>query len=125
MLQPNKQTKMELLAQASSVLEDQLLRDTSPELNDLFRGRGVSFDPETTPRWNYLKADGAKDLPDAIIKQYESLECRSFMGIFEHINRVWITIDNRLYLWNYASAEGFILAKLGKLTSSMIRTKLL
>lgn len=32
-----------------------------------------------------------------------ALQCRSFMGIMPEINRIWITIDNRLYLWNYES----------------------
>jgi len=29
------------------------------------------------------------------------LECKSFMGLLPEINRAWITIDNRLFLWNY------------------------
>jgi nuclear pore complex protein Nup155 len=28
------------------------------------------------------------------------------MGIFPEINRVWVTIDNRLYLWNYEAPNG-------------------
>jgi nuclear pore complex protein Nup155 len=28
------------------------------------------------------------------------------MGIFPEINRVWMTIDNRLYLWNYEMEGG-------------------
>ena len=27
------------------------------------------------------------------------------MGIFPEINRVWMTIDNNLYLWNYDGPE--------------------
>lgn len=30
------------------------------------------------------------------------LECRCFMGLFPEIGRVWITIDHRLFLWNYS-----------------------
>jgi hypothetical protein len=29
------------------------------------------------------------------------LEYKSFMGLFPEIQRAWLTIDNRLFLWNY------------------------
>lgn len=35
-----------------------------------------------------------------------ALQVSSFMGIFPEINRVWMTIDNHLYLWNYHGLEG-------------------
>jgi hypothetical protein len=34
------------------------------------------------------------------------LECKSFMGLLPEINRAWITIDNRLFLWNYE--DGYV-----------------
>jgi nuclear pore complex protein Nup155 len=34
------------------------------------------------------------------------LTCKSFLGILPEINRVYITIDNRLFLWNYR--DGFV-----------------
>jgi hypothetical protein len=39
--------------------------------------------------------------PPEIVNQYKNVESASFMGILPEINRVWITIDNILYLWNY------------------------
>jgi len=29
------------------------------------------------------------------------LEYKCFMGLFPEIGRAWLTIDNRLFLWNY------------------------
>lgn len=46
-------------------------------------------------------------LPQAIIQQYENLECKSFVGILSCINRVFITIDNKLFLWNYHDGSDF------------------
>ncbi|KAJ1649419.1 hypothetical protein IWQ61_009494, partial [Dispira simplex] len=40
-------------------------------------------------------------LPDALFDQYDLLNCRCCMGLFPEIHRVWITIDHRLFLWNY------------------------
>lgn len=28
-------------------------------------------------------------------------ECRCFMGLLPEISRVWLTVDHRLFLWNY------------------------
>lgn len=29
------------------------------------------------------------------------------MGLFPEIKQAWITVDNRLYLWDYATQSGF------------------
>ncbi|KAJ1954034.1 hypothetical protein IWQ62_005855, partial [Dispira parvispora] len=46
-------------------------------------------------------------LPDALFDQYDLLSCRCCMGLFPEIHRVWITIDHRLFLWNYESGDTF------------------
>ena len=42
-------------------------------------------------------------IPSDILRQisYDDNIYTTFMGILPEIHRVWITIDNRLYLWNY------------------------
>ncbi|KAJ1658460.1 hypothetical protein IWQ61_002303 [Dispira simplex] len=46
-------------------------------------------------------------LPDALFDQYDLLNCRCCMGLFPEIHRVWITIDHRLFLWNYEDGGNF------------------
>jgi len=46
-------------------------------------------------------------LPDALFEQYDSLQCKCFMGLFPEINRAWITIDHRLFLWNFEDGSDF------------------
>ncbi|KAJ2825071.1 hypothetical protein FBU31_003811, partial [Coemansia sp. 'formosensis'] len=46
-------------------------------------------------------------LPDALFEQYDLLECRCFMGLFPEIKRAWITVDHRLFLWNYEDESDF------------------
>ncbi|CAK9002340.1 Nuclear pore complex protein Nup155 (155 kDa nucleoporin) (Nucleoporin Nup155) [Durusdinium trenchii] len=48
-----------------------------------------------------------RPVPRAIRSLYSQIECETFMGIFPEINRAWITIDNRLFLWNYYKDEDF------------------
>lgn len=59
------------------------------------------FASENSPPWNFLKKEKFTAFPDFLYAQYDSLQCKSFMGIFPEINRVWLTIDSRLYLWDY------------------------
>ncbi len=59
------------------------------------------FPTENSPSWNFLKKEKFIAFPDFLYAQYDSLQCKSFMGIFPEINRVWLTIDSRLYLWDY------------------------
>ncbi|KAJ1341759.1 hypothetical protein BSLG_003654 [Batrachochytrium salamandrivorans] len=61
----------------------------------------VSLDSENSSSANFLRKDSFLSLPEYIFQQYDTVQSRSFMGIFPEINRVWISIDNRLYLWNY------------------------
>lgn len=35
------------------------------------------------------------------------LECKSFVGLFPEIHRAFITIDNKLFLWNYYDGNDF------------------
>ena len=40
-------------------------------------------------------------VPAALLEAYRQCECALFSGIFAEINRAWISIDSRLFLWNY------------------------
>jgi nuclear pore complex protein Nup155 len=44
-------------------------------------------------------------LPREIASQYDRLECRSFLGLFPELQRAWISIDNRLFFWDYERNE--------------------
>eukprot|EP00171_Calliarthron_tuberculosum_P021182 IDg21182t1 len=50
---------------------------------------------------------GSLALPAAFVSLYDSVRYKSFMGLFPQINRAWLTVDTRLFLWAY-SAESFI-----------------
>ena len=39
-------------------------------------------------------------LPTSITAEYDNVECQSFAGLLPAIHRAYVTIDNRLYLWN-------------------------
>lgn len=89
------------LRTTSSLIEDTLLRENFPDLSEMLQSQNSS-----DTNWNFLKSHTFKPLPEFMLLQYDSLQVSSFMGIFPEINRVWMTIDNRLYLWNYEMEGG-------------------
>ncbi|KAF9114226.1 hypothetical protein BGX27_011428 [Mortierella sp. AM989] len=92
-----------LLKLASKTVDDQLGREQKyPELSDFFNTYYSANYVAPDPRQQILRRKRAISLPDTLFEQYNLLECRCFMGLFPEISRVWITIDHRLFLWNYA-----------------------
>lgn len=72
--------RLDLLRQASILIEDQLVKDSYPGLDQLCKnrsqvvqGRGGSFESESCSKWNFLKKDSFKSLPDFILQQYECI----------------------------------------------------
>ena len=99
-------TKPEQLQQGSKVLQDQIMKDkfsiltSLPDINELLQ-RGSVPVQNNQAQFQFLKQDAFKSVPDFMLQQYDSLQVSSFMGIFPEINRIWMTIDNQLYLWDY------------------------
>ncbi len=50
---------------------------------------------------------GMLPLPAAFTSLYNTVRYKSFMGLFPEINRAWLTVDERLFLWGY-SAESLV-----------------
>ncbi|SCV01394.1 LANO_0F11562g1_1 [Lachancea nothofagi CBS 11611] len=47
------------------------------------------------------------NIPDVILREAAKAEIKSDMGLFPELNRCWITIDNKLILWNLDHASDF------------------
>ncbi|KAJ2521560.1 hypothetical protein H4217_001316 [Coemansia sp. RSA 1939] len=79
-----------------------------PVVSELLHA-SASGDYETpVPRdWQVVTKQRLIPLPDALFEQYDLLECRCFMGLFPEIKRAWITVDHRLFLWNYEDESDF------------------
>ncbi|KAF8922648.1 nucleoporin [Mucidula mucida] len=44
-------------------------------------------------------------IPDALFKHYQSVKANSHMGIIPEIERVWISIEHKLLLWDYTEGQ--------------------
>ncbi|TIB10278.1 hypothetical protein E3P92_02688 [Wallemia ichthyophaga] len=79
-----------------------------PELDDLINSSAsTSYTLPPSPSWNAFVKRKTIHLPDSLFEQYNRLQCRCFMGLFPDIDRAWITIDNKLYLWDYVDGIDF------------------
>ncbi|KAG0200792.1 hypothetical protein BGX28_006227 [Mortierella sp. GBA30] len=97
-----------LLKLASKTVDDQLGRELKyPELSDFFNTDYSASYVAPDSRHQILRRKRAISLPDTLFEKYNLLECRCFMGLFPEIGRVWITIDHRLFLWNYADGGNY------------------
>lgn len=50
-----------------------------------------------------LKIRQVHVIPEILLSQFEGKECKCFMGLLPEIGRVWMTVDNRLFLWDFAT----------------------
>ncbi|KAG5438918.1 hypothetical protein PCANB_002248 [Pneumocystis canis] len=98
------------LQRASKEINMCLTRDENyPEIGDILTRLGYSSDYNLPLHffWKPFSRISVMNIPDAIFEQYNRTECYTQMGLFPEIQRAWITVDNRLYLWNYLSGEEF------------------
>ncbi|KAK9481221.1 Nup133 N terminal like-domain-containing protein [Lipomyces japonicus] len=57
--------------------------------------------------WVPFERSKTVNIPDIIFEQYNKTECYTRMGLFPQIKRAWITVDNRLYFWNYSNGNDY------------------
>ncbi|KAI9347179.1 Nup133 N terminal like-domain-containing protein [Zopfochytrium polystomum] len=91
---------------AAKVIDAKLNSERPPDLLDLLQ-KNTSYQFPADPLLELLVKQKSVALPDALYEQYDVLQCRCFLGLFTEIRRAWLTIDHRLFLWNYDSVEDF------------------
>ncbi|KAE9408173.1 nucleoporin [Gymnopus androsaceus JB14] len=96
---------LSVLQNASKVLEEQFTKDSQaiPELGDtLPSGQASSsysvFPDDVRVPFQKRKLVG---IPEALFQYYSSTSVNSHMGLIPELERVWISIDHKLFLWDY------------------------
>ena len=91
---------------ASKYVDASILRDKiTPVLDDTqYHSNAVNYNFSSEPNglgpFTPFERTEIIDIPDEILKEYNKVETVSNMGIFSEISRAWVTIDNKLILWN-------------------------
>ncbi|KAJ7630864.1 nucleoporin [Roridomyces roridus] len=101
----------EALQTASRVLVDQFTKDAQiiPDLGDTLNAPGGQasasysvFADDTRVPFQKRKLIG---IPEALFHFYNSANVNSHMGLMPEIERAWISIDHKLFLWDYMEGQ--------------------
>ncbi|PIA16802.1 nucleoporin-domain-containing protein [Coemansia reversa NRRL 1564] len=97
-----------LLKAAELIEEKQQVDGKFPVISELLHASSSGeYEVAIPAEWQVVTKQRLIPLPDALFEQYDLLECRCFMGLFPDIRRAWITVDHRLFLWNYEDESDF------------------
>ncbi|KAF8898825.1 nucleoporin [Infundibulicybe gibba] len=95
------------LSAASRVLQDQFVKDTQsiPELSDTLVVPGAQASASYSIFPDDIRVPYQKKrfvgIPDGLFQYYDSTSVTSHMGLMPEIERAWISIDHKLFLWDY------------------------
>ncbi|KAF9244625.1 nucleoporin [Melanogaster broomeanus] len=99
------------LQSASRVLHDQFLKDSQivPDIGDLLMAPGASSSASYSVFPDDYRVPFQKrrlvGIPDALFQYYNTTSVTSHMGLIPEIERVWISIDHKLFLWDYIEGQ--------------------
>lgn len=103
------------LRQAADTLKNVSAKDHNPDTSDLSKLLTAGSAGRETKHQYFVQSNtnsrvfshDCKSIPRAIREEMQRVDCNLSMGIFTEINRAWIAVDNRLFLWNYYKSEDF------------------
>ncbi|KAI8458959.1 Non-repetitive/WGA-negative nucleoporin C-terminal-domain-containing protein [Phakopsora pachyrhizi] len=106
------ETSLKQLEAATQVMDERLEREQGfgqrAQLDSLLQGHSSSeYSNCPNINWAPLVKRRTIHLPDVLFDQYDIQEHRCLMGVFPEIERAWFTVDNRLFLWDYAGGSDF------------------
>ena len=102
----------QIIEKSAELLTEKLQQDEKvPDLDEQFRSQDAGQQryfvwPYKNEYWGEA-IDHLKfvPLPQRVRDQYQKVESASFMGLLPEINCAWITVDNKLFLWNYLQPQ--------------------
>ncbi|KAL4070880.1 nucleoporin, partial [Scleroderma citrinum] len=107
---PSPIVDLSSLQSASRVLHDQFLKDSQiiPDLGELLLAGGPSSASYSTFPDDYrvpFQKRRLVGIPEALFQYYNTTNVTSHMGLLPEIERVWISIDHKLFLWDYIEGQ--------------------
>ncbi|VEU21043.1 DEKNAAC101957 [Brettanomyces naardenensis] len=98
------------LTLASGCVTNAIVKDNStPTLYEVLSKYAVdnyNYKPNTSlgPFARFEKSN-IYNIPDRIFQKYNSLDCVTNIGIFSELQKAWLTIDDKLIIWNYKAGS--------------------
>lgn len=99
----NYNPELEILQQPANYV-DHVIRQDEHRFDLLEELQSLQPSVTETPRFC---RKGFIVLPEALLEQYSAMNIKCFMGLFPEINRAWMSIDNKIFLWSYKNGSDF------------------
>ncbi|KAJ7103618.1 nucleoporin [Mycena belliarum] len=99
------------LQNASRVLQDQFAKDAQiiPDLGDTLTAAGGQASASYSVFPDDIRVPFQKrkliGIPETLFQFYNSASVNSHMGLMPEIERAWISIDHKLFLWDYVEGQ--------------------
>ncbi|KAF9481024.1 nucleoporin [Pholiota conissans] len=99
------------LQNASRVLLEQLAKDAQiiPDLGETLTASGSQFSASYSVFPDDIRVPFQKrkfvSIPEGLFQYYDSVNVTSHMGLMSEIERVWVSIDHKLFLWDYMDGQ--------------------
>ncbi|KAH7913029.1 nucleoporin [Hygrophoropsis aurantiaca] len=112
-LQPKPTPALDLpgLQAASRVLQDQFVKDAQiiPDIGEMLTTPGGQSSASYSIFPDDYRVPFQKrrlvGIPEALFQYYNTTNVTSHMGLIPDIERVWISIDHKLFLWDYVDGQ--------------------
>ncbi|KAH0608129.1 uncharacterized protein H6S33_002181 [Morchella sextelata] len=97
------------VARAARTVNEYLTTEARyPQLDDIVsQGQSSDYDLPRSPAWEPFQRLFSHTIPDSIFEQYNRATSHTLMGLFAELKQAWITVDNRLYMWDYTTQGSF------------------
>ncbi|KAI0348539.1 nucleoporin [Trametopsis cervina] len=99
------------LQSTSRVLQDQLVKDAQavPEIGDMLTNPAIPSSASYSVFQDDYRVPFQKrrliSIPESLFQHYQSAIVNTYMGLIPELERVWISIDHSLFLWDYMEGE--------------------
>ncbi|KJA29400.1 hypothetical protein HYPSUDRAFT_32851 [Hypholoma sublateritium FD-334 SS-4] len=99
------------LHNASRILLEQLAKDAQiiPDLGETLTASGSQVSASYSVFPDDIRVPFQKrkfvGIPDGLFQYYDSANVTSHMGLMAEVERVWISIDHKLFLWDYTDGQ--------------------
>lgn len=107
---------LEPVERAARTINDALVSESRfPEVDAyLSQGYSADYDIQSSTTWAPFQKAGVYKIPDEIFEQYNNAQLSTSMGLFAELRHAWTTIDNALYMWDYAAPKPELLGYEGQ-----------
>ncbi|ODV95823.1 hypothetical protein PACTADRAFT_49270 [Pachysolen tannophilus NRRL Y-2460] len=100
----------------------------TPALSEVFTKYPVdnyNFKPDTgLGNFTRFEKFSVLNIPDKILLEYSTTKCITSMGMFPELKKCWLTVDNKLILWDYEEVNDAKYSTIDEFKHTILTVKL-